>query len=449
MRLRTRVGIGAFAVAGLSLIVPWLVGATGFERALVAWAVAVGGAAVAAWAVSASLGGRVRIAAAAATRYLEGDLTRGIRDPIDDELGTITRTLDQAVHDLGRRLGDLATHRALTDVILSSMVEGVLVVGADGRVQMANDVVREMLGIGESPIGRHYIELVRHPELARHVTASLQGGAGGIEIRLHTQPPKRLLASASPFVTGRDRGLILVLHDVTDFRRADQIRQDFVANVSHELRTPLTAIRGAVDALADLDSLDAGRRFLAMIGRHTVRMERLVADLLRLARLDAGQEPLACVPCSVEALFSAVETELAAPLDARRQRVGARIHPDAAAIEADPAKLHDVMRNLLENAINYGPEGGAIELASAPSDDAVLLTVADRGSGIPDSDLGRIFERFYRVDRARARDPGGTGLGLSIVKHLVGLHGGTVQAANRPEGGAIFTIRLPRQMAKR
>jgi signal transduction histidine kinase len=244
--------------------------------------------------------------------------------------------------------------------------------------------------------------------------------------------------------TERDRGLILVLHDVTEFRKADQIRQDFVANVSHELRTPLTAIRGAVDALIDTDAPVEGRRFLEMIGRHTTRMERLVADLLRLARLDAGHEPLHRASCSVATLFTTVQTDLAARIEHRQQKVDVRIDPDATTVDADPGKLHDVLRNLLENAINHGPDGGAIELAAAASEDAILLTVADRGPGIPDNELPRIFERFYRVDRARARDPGGTGLGLSIVKHLVGLHGGSVQAANRPEGGAILTVRLPR-----
>jgi signal transduction histidine kinase len=175
-------------------------------------------------------------------------------------------------------------------------------------------------------------------------------------------------------------------------------------------------------------------------------MERLVRDLLRLARLDAGQELLDRVPCSIETLFAAVEFDLAGPIDARRLRVEHRIGDAAATVQGDPAKLQDALRNLLENAINYSPDGGRILLETRRRGDRVIITVADEGPGIPPADLSRIFERFYRVDKARTRDgkdPGGTGLGLSIVRHLVELHGGRVTAANRPERGAVFTIDLP------
>jgi two-component system phosphate regulon sensor histidine kinase PhoR len=239
---------------------------------------------------------------------------------------------------------------------------------------------------------------------------------------------------------------VLVLHDITDLRKADRIRRDFVTNVSHELRTPLTAVRGYVEALLDgvPDPADA-RRFLETIARHTFRMERLVRDLLRLARLDAGQEALERAPCPVETLFSGAIADVA-DIEARAQQVIQSIAPDAAVVFGDPAKLHDALRNLIHNASSYAPEGSAIELAASRRDDRILLTVADEGPGIPEADLPRIFERFYRVDKARshdARDPGGTGLGLAIVKHLIGVHGGTVSAANRPGGGAVFTIELP------
>jgi two-component system phosphate regulon sensor histidine kinase PhoR len=235
-----------------------------------------------------------------------------------------------------------------------------------------------------------------------------------------------------------------VLHEITDLRRAAQMRRDFVANVSHELRTPLTAIRGYLEAVmdADTDAADA-RRFLETIARHTGRMERLIADLLRLARLDAGQEPLEVVECHVSELLEGVLGELAPTVDARRQRVTVRISPDDAVVTGDPIKLHEVLRNLIENAVLYAPEGSTIWVDAAAADGSVALRVADEGPGIPERDLTRIFERFYRVDKARSRESGGTGLGLSIVKHLVGLHRGEVSAANRPEGGAVFTVTLP------
>jgi len=172
-------------------------------------------------------------------------------------------------------------------------------------------------------------------------------------------------------------------------------------------------------------------------------MERLVRDLLRLARLDAGQETLERVACSVVSLVSGVEREMESLLEVRGQRIDTDIAQDATHVAGDAAKLHDVLRNLIENASNYSPEGATIEVAARRTDGLIAITLADRGPGVPEADLPRIFERFYRVDRSRTRDPGGTGLGLSIVRHLVELHGGRVSAANRPGGGAVFTVRLP------
>ena len=206
-------------------------------------------------------------------------------------------------------------------------------------------------------------------------------------------------------------------------------------------------MRGYVEALLDgISDAPEARRFLETIARHTFRMERLVRDLLRLARLDAGQEPLDRVSCAVDSLFSAVIADVSSELEARSQHVVQHVAPEAAVVSGDPAKLHDALRNLLHNATSYAPEGSAIVMAAARKDDRIVLSVADEGPGIPDADLPRVFERFYRVDKARsrdARDPGGTGLGLAIVKHLIGLHGGRVTAANRREGGAILTVELP------
>src|SRR5207245_8060954 len=172
------------------------------------------------------------------------------------------------------------------------------------------------------------------------------------------------------------------------------------------------------------------RRFLEIVSRHTLRMERLVRDLLRLARLDAGQEAVERLPCSIEGLFSAAESDLSGLLAARRQTVEREVAPDAATVPGDPGKLQDALRNLLENATNHAPEGGRIVMAARRAGERIIITVADEGPGLPAADLTRIFERFYRVDKSRTRegkDPGGTGLGLSVVRHLVELHGGRVR----------------------
>ena len=242
---------------------------------------------------------------------------------------------------------------------------------------------------------------------------------------------------------------MLVLHDVTDYRRSEQIRQDFVANVSHELRTPLTAIRGSIDALSgESDVSIQQHRFLDIISRHSRRMERLVADLLRLARLDAGKEELDCAPCDTRALFSDVAAEIAPMLQTKHQSVEVNINEHAKSFLADPVKIHDALKNLLENASRYAPTESVIELTAILDDgfENILLSVHDRGPGIPDTDLPRVFERFYRVEQSRARNPGGTGLGLAIVKHLVGLHAGRIEAFNRSGGGTVFTVVLPRKI---
>jgi signal transduction histidine kinase len=281
--------------------------------------------------------------------------------------------------------------------------------------------------------------------VARQIEAALAGRpTESVELTGLRDDAVTLIARTAPVDVSPGRGAVVVLHDITDLRRADRIRRDFVANVSHELRTPLTAIRGYVEALLDGPTVgEEERKFLEIIARHALRMERLVRDLLRLARLDAGQEPLERVACAIPALVAGVEREMEPQIEARKQNVEITIDANASTVSGDPAKLHDVLRNLLENAINYSPEGGTVEITAARRGNDIEIAVADRGPGIPEADLTRIFERFYRVDRSRTRDPGGTGLGLSIVRHLVELHGGKASARQREGGGSVVSIRLP------
>ncbi len=400
-----------------------------------------------AWAASSLLARRVSAIGRVAERYAAGDVSQPSRDYGTDEIGTVARVLDESVREVARRAADLESDRARMAAILSGMIEGVLVVNQQGRLLLVNGAARRMLRLQEAPEGRHYLEIVRHPEIASQIGEALAGRAGeGRELTLPGAPDTIFIARTAPVLSPDVRGAVLVLHDITDLRRADRVRRDFVANVSHELRTPLTAVRGYVEALLDGDTdADQSRAFLETIARHTLRMERLVRDLLRLARLDAGQESLERIACPVESLFDGVAADLASLIEDRRQEVVLDVAPDAATVTGDPAKLHDALRNLLENATHYAPEASRIVMTSRRTAGGMTLSVTDEGPGIPDEDLPRVFERFYRVDKARARgarDPGGTGLGLAIVKHLVELHGGSVAVTNRPEGGAIFTITL-------
>jgi two-component system phosphate regulon sensor histidine kinase PhoR len=349
-------------------------------------------------------------------------------------------------------VGELEVDRARMAAVLSGMVEGVLAVGADGRLRLANDAARRMLNLESGLMGRHYVEAVRQPNIVGQIDAALKGR--------QPSPTEVSLATASVAVGPRifrvqgtpaagEGGAVLVLHDITDLRMADRVRRDFVANVSHELRTPLTAVRGYVEALMEEPfEADKRRQFLEVIDRHTGRMERLVRDLLRLARLDAQQETADVQPIDVAALFDAVVSDLSERIARQRLQIDVKVKPAAAIVKADLTKVQDALRNLIENAVNYSTEGGRIELEAHADGDRALLMVGDYGPGIPEQDLARVFERFYRVDKSRTGDPGGTGLGLSIVRHLVELNGGHVSAANRPEGGAIFTIALPHRRSR-
>ncbi|MGH7465312.1 MAG: histidine kinase dimerization/phospho-acceptor domain-containing protein, partial [Longimicrobiales bacterium] len=262
------------------------------RSAYVAGVAAFGSALLLAWAASALLSRRVQAIAAVAGRYGEGDFSRPARDYGSDEIGTVARVLDDSIREIGRRATELATDRARMEAMLAGMSEGVVVVNQQGRLQSVNAAARRMLRLRDAPEGRHYVEIVRHPDIAAQMGAALRGLPGD-SLELALQQDLVIIARSAPVFARSASGAVLVLHDITELRRADRVRRDFVANVSHELRTPLTAVRGYVEALldGDVDPAD-GRRFLEIIARHTMRMERLVRDLLRLARLDAGQELL-------------------------------------------------------------------------------------------------------------------------------------------------------------
>ena len=405
-----------------------------------------------AWRLSVSFSRRLQTVIKLARHYASADLPRWPVDYGDDDIGQIIRAMDDAVQEHKRRLSELGRHRARMEAILAEMTEGVLVVDRQGRVQLINEAAQRLLP-GRVAVGDHYIETVRHPSVVAELTGALRGDRPDpLEFAVESDR-RSLLVHATPASDTAGGGAVLVLHDITALRTADRIRRDFVANVSHELRTPLTAVRGYVEALGDDDlSRDERHEFLGVVARHTDRMERLVRDLLRLARIEAGQDTLDVNVCRTEEIFRAVTTELAGPIQSRTLTVQTRVSPDAALVAGDAAKLQDALRNLIENAVNYSPEGGRIELHALVEGPGVAFSVGDQGPGIPETDLARVFERFYRVDKSRSRDSagpagaaGGTGLGLSIVKHLVELHGGRVTAENRQPTGALFTIYLPRR----
>ena len=303
-----------------------------------------------------------------------------------------------------------------------------------------------MLKLDDEATGRRYQEWMRQPELFAQVAQALEGEAtGGVEFVLARDPSRTCVSRAAP-AGEPEGGAILVLHDISDLRRADRVRRDFVANVSHELRTPLTAIRGYVEALLDdPPGPEESRRFLEIIARHTTRMERLVKDLLRLARLDAGQETHrhGRVRRGVASCRASSPT-LSGPIGERRSQVDVRLADDARTVVIRSRQAARRAAQPDRERRDLRARGGARgRRGRARRGGAGACASPTTGPGFPPSDLTRVFERFYRVDKSRARAPGGTGIGLAIVKHLVELLGGTVTAGSRAEGGAVFTVRLP------
>jgi two-component system phosphate regulon sensor histidine kinase PhoR len=443
----TALGAAALALLFSAVIAEDPLSPEHFSQHLIATALGLGGAVVGAFLLSSALGAayekRAEAIVAVAGRYGLGDLRRPLPEYGDDELGAVARAMDQAVQELGRRVDELSRDRTRMVAILASMVEGVLVVDDQGRIQHLNEAARRMLDLHHDAINRTYLEAIRHPGIVDRLSRVLAGEQPpGLELSVTRDVTRTLVARVAPVIAA-GRGAVLVLHDITDLRRADQIRRDFVANVSHELRTPLTAIKGYTEALMDeVPHDDLNRKFLDIVHRHSTRMERLVNDLLRLARLDAGQELPELARCDIEALVGSVVADFESAAAAKSLQLRFSVAPDAATLVVDAAKLHDILRNLIENAVNYTPEGGAIDVTCGIVESKCRLVVQDTGPGIPAEDVARVFERFYRVDKSRAR-PGGTGLGLSIVRNLAQVLGGEVTASNRESGGAIFTVTLP------
>jgi len=395
-----------------------------------------------------SLAGPLREIMEGARRFATGDMQARIRVSRHDELGELAEILNQSAERLDARFIEGARDRARTEAILKAMEDGVLAVDHKGIVALANDALRNGLEM-DDPVGRHYLEAIRQREVGEVIEQVLKTAAR-FAVEVEIRHLRRFFAIAGvpfPGDQGAPHGAVLTFHDVTERHRVERIRRDFVANASHELRTPLTSIRGFVEALEDgaVDEPPTAKRFLGKIRTHADRMAALVQDLLDLSRLEAGERP---------PRFEMVEpTEIAEDVlnsflePAGRKGITLR-HVDAGArpVSSDADRLRRIVENFVDNAVKYTPDGGHVTIHTLPhAAGGARIEVDDDGPGIPPEHLSRIFERFYRVDKARSREVGGTGLGLAIVKHLAEGMGATVSVASNPEKGTRFTVTLPAQ----
>ncbi|HEX4076185.1 MAG TPA: ATP-binding protein [Candidatus Acidoferrales bacterium] len=395
-------------------------------------------------------------------RLAEGDFRPLPAGRPRDELSDLTDALNETAASMDRTIRSLSGERNRSSAILRSMVEGVAVVDAQERIVFSNRAFSEILNLDAAAIeGRPVIEVVRNSGLLGLIRRALDGEEGlQTDIAMGFVQPRTFAITATPVqaleasVTGafiappvpqRPSGAVVVLHDVTELRRLERVRQDFVANVSHEFKTPLTAIQGFAETLlaGAMEDSRSNRRFLEIIRDHAVRLARLTNDLLKLARIEAGKLEVEFFPVQLlEVIERSAETTL---LKASRKQItlDVDVPPDLPMVRGDASLLRDVLQNLIDNAIQYTPEGGRIQVSACVGPRDVVVCVADTGIGIPMADQERIFERFYRVDAARSREAGGTGLGLSIAKHIVEAHSGRLWVESEVGRGSKFFFSVP------
>ena len=394
---------------------------------------------VSAW-VARRMSRRLQRIVAFSGRIAGGDLTARIEEQDGDEIGDVARALDATAARLERSFEALESKQRELAALLDSMQEAVVAVDRQGQVSWTNAVMQRIVpGVGRA--GRALVMSVRDPEVLKCVESALKerkirGGRA-----LSTVPGRVFEVSAAPTPDG---GAVAVLHDVTEIQRAEKTRRDFVANVSHELRTPLTSISGYVETLLEDETelSEHGREFMGIILKNARRVNRLTEDLLALAQVESGEHKLKVQPVRASALVEdAIESLAGMVVDSSVTLEAGET--TTAPVLADVDAMTQVFGNLIENAMKYGASGRRVVVGARAQDGMVEFSVQDFGQGMASEHLDRIFERFYRVDKARSRESGGTGLGLAIVKHIVQAHGGTIRAESEMGAGTTFLFTLP------
>jgi two-component system phosphate regulon sensor histidine kinase PhoR len=389
------------------------------------------------------------------SRIGAGDFRAIDLDGPQDELSDLGNSLNQTAAQLDREMRLLSGERNRSSAILRSMVEGVAVVDPQERMVFCNRAFSEIFNVNPSSgEGHALIETVRNSELLALIRKALRGEEGlQSEIAMGIAQIQYFSVSATPVraidpgsaVPPKISGAVVVLHDVTELRRLERVRQDFVANVSHEFKTPLTAIQGFTETLLGgaLDDPKNNVRFLHIIRNHAVRLARLTDDLLKLARIEAGKMEVEFFSVGLMELIEGCAETALMKANKKQITLDIEIPPGLPPVRGDAELLKDVLQNLLDNAIQYTPNGGRIHVTAEAGPRDATVTVADTGIGIPLADQERIFERFYRVDAARSREAGGTGLGLSIAKHIMEAHGGRLWVESEVGKGSRFSFSIP------
>jgi two-component system phosphate regulon sensor histidine kinase PhoR len=424
--------------------------------------VAVGGVVIAALAslvclvISRRISRPIETLRQGAERFARGELAHQLNPPSTLELASLAEALNRMAKDLEGRIQAVVRQRNESQAVLSSMSEGVLALDPEERVLHANQTAMGMFDTPADRItGRSIQELVRNHDLHGMVRKTLTEGlrTDGDIILYRQQNPLVLHTHCTPLLDpqGERMGALLVMNDVTQLRRLENMRRDFAANVSHEIKTPLTAIQGFVETLyhGNVENPEEVHRFLGIIHKHTNRLSAVIDDLMKLSRLEQEEQTLR-LSTERTRIARMIETavQVCAPNASEKQIVIDIGCPDSLTADMDVDLMEQAAVNLLDNAIKYSPPESSIRVTAEQQENDIVIRFEDQGIGIANKHLPRLFERFYRVDKARSRKMGGTGLGLAIVKHIVQAHGGEVDVASVQGRGSVFTIRIPAESAK-
>ncbi|MCC4722661.1 two-component system histidine kinase PnpS [Salinicoccus sp. RF5] len=389
------------------------------------------------------------------SRLRKNDYSSRVNTEAKGEIGDLSQSINALAASLQRQMKEIEENEQQLTSIISNMVSGVMLVNQDGKVVLLNSAMERFLSQHKGNlIGQPYEKVGERFALSPHIHAVFETNEK-VHEEVHSYYPQERIMDAhlAPYYGQgwQQRGVIVVLHDITEIRRLEKMRSDFVANVSHELKTPVTSVRGFSETLmsGEVTDEETTKQFLKIIHDESQRLDRLIRDLLNLSKIERQKMPLNLETLNMTALVHEVSVTLQGAVEEKRTRL---VLPDPSKdvyLQGDEDRLRQIILNLVGNGINYTAEGGTVTVSLKENVEKVRLIIKDDGIGIPEESLPRIFERFYRVDRARSRHSGGTGLGLAIVKHLIESHHGEIEVESREGEGTTFTAILPKKQEEK
>jgi len=391
----------------------------------------------------------IRSMSLAAQDIAHGNFSKRVRVSSNDEIGDLAKAFNYMSEQVKARIEEVSANKSRFEAVLLSMFEGVMVVDTEGTILLMNQALKDFLRITGDPLGKKPLEVIRNIEIQEMVdnTLNYKHGLVSGEISILLPEEKVLLVHATPIKKDADiQGAVLVFHDVTNLRRLEKIRQDFVANVSHELRTPISSIKGYAETLLEgaLKDKENAKDFLKIILSDSNRLASLLDDLLNLSKIESGKLVMETKSYKLLPLAEKVVSSLKGQIENKSIAITINIPKDLPDIFVDETRIKQVLLNLIDNAIKYNRPNGEISITAFEINNFIKVDITDTGIGISDKDLPRLFERFYRVDKARSRELGGTGLGLSIVKHIIQAHNGEVSVQSVEGQSSTFSFTIPK-----